>query len=472
MNLIKTVFRNTLALSIANVSSKAITAIVGILLARYLGAERFGEYSVAIAFATVFVALTDLGFGQIIVREGSRNPESISIHVSNAFLVRIVFSFLSFSLMLIIGSRLASYQDIIGLLVILGLYVFLGDFQNTFFRVFQASQEMIYIAAFQLARSILIGVTIFLLIQLGVSLYAIAWGLTLVVFFVTVSVVIFVLGRYGIVLKTKKLFYMFKQAFPFGLAAMLFLVYLQIPIIVLSMMKGKAEVGLFSAAFKSIAALYFIPQIISSVVYPILFRLGAEDLETHRKTYVLLFRFLGSFGLPVSLALFLLAEPIVYFLFGAEFEGTISVLKALSWLFALQCMSYPLADALTTADFQGHRTFMHGMAAGLCLTFCSFLIPHYGALGAGLALLFTEFVILCGYQLLICRLLKGDIILFKNSVTFLATLIMGVTIFLLISILNFFIVLIIGILVYLLALLTMDRQLAEEFGMIVKRLRE
>ena len=83
MNLIKTVFRNTLALSIANVSSKAITASVGILLARYLGAERFGEYSVAIAFATVFVALTDLGFGQIIVREGSRNPESISIHVSN-----------------------------------------------------------------------------------------------------------------------------------------------------------------------------------------------------------------------------------------------------------------------------------------------------------------------------------------------------------------------------------------------------
>jgi O-antigen/teichoic acid export membrane protein len=472
MNLIKTIFRNTLALSIANISSKAITAIIGILLARYLGVEKFGEYSVAIAFATLFVAFTDLGFSQIIVREGSRNLESISIHLSNAFLVRIVLSFLSFFLMLIIASSLVNYHDIMGLLMILGLYVFLGDFQNIFFRVFQASQEMVYIGVFQLTRSILIGVTIFLLIRLGVSLYVIAWDQALIVLFVTLGVVIFVFKRYKIVLKAKKLFYMFKQALPFGLAAMLLLVYLQIPIVMLSMMKDKAEVGLFSAIFKLIVALYFIPQIISSVVYPILFRLGAEDLERHKKAYVTLFRFLGSLGLPVSLALFLLAEPIIYFLFGIEFKGAISVLRVLSWLFALQCMSYPLADALTTADFQRHRTFIHGMTVGLCLMFCSFLIPQYGAFGAGLALLFTEFITVCGYQFLICGLLKGNIIIFKNSATWLATLIMGIIIFVLMSSLNFLVVLVIGMIAYLLTLLTMDRQLAAEFSLIIKRLRE
>jgi O-antigen/teichoic acid export membrane protein len=472
VNSIKTILKNTLALSIANVSTKAITAVVSVLLARYLGAKEFGEYSVAIAFATVFVALTDLGFGQIIVREGSRKADSISAHLSNAFWVRIALSFLSFFLMLAIGSRLESYQDIIGLLVILGLYVFIGDFQNTFFRVLQASQEMIYIAIFQLARSFLIGITVISLIQLDASLLTIAWDLTLVVLAVTVSVALFVFRRYEIVLKTKNLFRMFKEAFPFGLATMLFLVYLQIPTIILSVMKDKTEVGLFSAAFKLIVALYFIPQIISSVVYPILFRLGAEDLERHKKTYAMLFRFLGSFGLPVSMALFLLAKPIVYFLFGPGFIGTVDILKVLCWLLALQCMSYPLADALTTADFQRHRTFMHGLAAGLCTILCLLLIPRHGAFGAGLALLFTELITVCGYQFLTWRHLKGNILFFENSVAILATLIMGMTILVLISFLNLFVVLILGTLIYLVALLTLDRQLAREFGVIIKSLRE
>jgi O-antigen/teichoic acid export membrane protein len=272
--------------------------------------------------------------------------------------------------------------------------------------------------------------------------------------------------------RVKKLYYMFRQALPFGLAGMLLLIYLQIPIVMLSMVKSKAEVGLFSAAFKLIAALYFIPRIISSVVYPILFQLGARDLDRHKRTYVTLFRFLSSFGLPISLALFLLAEPIIYFLFGAEFKGTINILRVLSWLFALQCMSYPLADALTTADFQWHRTFMHGITAGLCLIFCSFLIPQYGAFGAGLAILFTEFITLCGYQFLTCSLLKGDIIVSKNPIAWLATLIMGIIIFVLMSKLNFLIVLAIGMLTYLLILLTIDRKLASEFSLIVKRLRE
>lgn len=472
VNSIKTIFRNTLALSIANVSSRVITAFVAILLARYLGAGKFGEYSVAIAFATVFVALTDLGFGQIIVREGSRNTETISMHLSNALLARIVLSLLSFSLMLIIGSRLASYHDMIGLLVILGLYVFVGDFQNVFFRVFQASQEMVYIAVFQLIRSVLVGVTIFSLIQLGVTLRVMAWDLTLVVLVVTVSAALLVLRRYQIVLKARKLFPMFKQALPFGLAAMLVLVYLQIPTIMLSMMKDKTEVGLFSAAFKLIVALYFIPQIISSVVYPILFRLGAEDLEEHKRTYVTLFRFLGCFGLPVSLALFLLAEPIIYFLFGPGFQGTIGVLRVLSWLLALQCMSYPLADALTTADFQGHRTFMHGLAAGLCLTLCFLLIPRYGALGAGLAFLFTELVVVCGYQFLVLKLLRGNILVFGNPAAYVATVIMGIAILILMSFLNLFVVLILSLLVYLTALLALDRRLAREFGLIIQKLRE
>jgi O-antigen/teichoic acid export membrane protein len=265
---------------------------------------------------------------------------------------------------------------------------------------------------------------------------------------------------------------MFKQALPFGLAAMLFLVYLQIPIIMLSVIKDKAEVGIFSAAFKLIVALYFIPQIVSSVVYPILFRLGAEDLDTHQRTYSVLFRFLRSLGLPVSLALFLLAEPTIRFLFGAGFEGSIGALRALSWLFALQCMSYPLADALTTADFQGHRTAVHGMAAGLCLIFCSFLVPRYGAFGASLALLLTESTAVCAYQILIRKLLKGSIILAGYPVAFLAALIMGATILLLRSSLHFLVILIISLLVYLSALLTMDRRLAKEFGAIINRLRE
>ena len=472
MTLIRTVFKNTLALTIANLFSKLIAAIIGILLVRYLGTAGFGEYSAATALAMFFVAFTDLGFGQLIVREGSRNLESLSACLSNALLVRAVLSFAVFALMLIIASHLTSYRDILPLLLILGFCVFLGELHNIFFRAFQASQEMVFTGIFQLVKSILAGTVIYLLIRSSSSLYAIAWGQTIAVAFVTFFIIVFIVRKYSIRFKPKELLAAFKEALPFGLAGMLLLAYLQMPTILLSVLKSKAEVGLFSASFKMIATLYFVPQIISNVIYPILFKLGAEDLEKHQKTYTAMYRFSSSLGIPASLALFLLAEPIVYFLFGTEFGGAIGVLKAVSWLFALQCMSYPLADALTTADFQWHRTFMHMITLGLCLGFCLLLIPHYGALGAGLALLFAELISLCGFQFLTCILLKGEIVLFKNPLTWLSALIMGIIIFALVPRLNFLIVLSIGMLFYFLSLLVIDRPFAAEFGIVIKKLKQ
>ena len=472
MTLIKTVFKNTLALTIANFSSKVIAAIVGILLVRHLGAAGFGEYSAAIALATLFVAFTDLGFGQLIIREGSRDRKSISTHLSNALLVRAILSSVVFVLMLVVASHLVSYRDILPLLVILGFCVFLGELHNIFFRVFQASQEMVYTGTFQLIKSILAGAVIYLLIRLNYRLYTIAWGQTVAVALMTFFIVIFVIRKYNFQFKPQKLFDAFKEALPFGLAGMLLLAYLQIPTVLLSMERTKVEVGLFSAAFKMIATLYFIPQIISNVIYPILFKLGVKDLEKHQKTYTTMYRFSSSLGIPASLALFLLAEPIVYFLFGAEFKPAISVLRAVSWLFALQCMSYPLADALTTADFQWHRTFMHTITVSSCLVFCLFLIPQYGAFGAGLALLFAEIINLCGFQILTCVLLKGEIVLFKNPLTWLSALIMGVIIFALAPKLNFLIVLFIGMLFYFLSLFVIDRKFVVEFGAIFKKLKE
>src|SRR5262249_21329160 len=71
-----------------------------LFLARRLGAEEFGRYSSAVAFAAICIVLVDLGTGAILTREIARHPESRHRMADASHLLKLAASLFSWIVLL------------------------------------------------------------------------------------------------------------------------------------------------------------------------------------------------------------------------------------------------------------------------------------------------------------------------------------------------------------------------------------
>jgi len=77
------IIKNAAALGISGILAKAVTAVVGIFVTRYLGPGPFGDYSTAYAFVSIFILFSELGISQLMVQESSRDAAVLPRYFGN-----------------------------------------------------------------------------------------------------------------------------------------------------------------------------------------------------------------------------------------------------------------------------------------------------------------------------------------------------------------------------------------------------
>ncbi|KUO72798.1 MAG: polysaccharide biosynthesis protein [Desulfosporosinus sp. BRH_c37] len=386
---LRLVLKNAAALSVASVLSKAISAVVGISVARYLGPDIFGEYSVALAFVGTFILFADFGLSNYMVQEGSRDESVLPLFLGNTLLFKFFSLLAIFALMLVLMPKVYN-QSIQNMVFVFGLAGGLNALHCTIYNYFQTKQQMYLAAMYQFFSTFLIGaLTLLVVIYKGnVLMISVAQLATTVL----ISLMLYIHLRKHIRLefKPRRLIEMLKGGLPYGMAVIFSYVYFQIDMFMLSLMLPPLEVGIYKAAYGLIAILLFIPGILTSVLYPILFQLGVESKEQHRGTIEKIFKVLSAVGIPGSVLLFVLADPLLTWLYNNRFPQSIPIMMLVSWVFALECLSFSLGDVLTTTNRQWTRVWIQGGAALLKVALNLYVIPRYGIYGASVATLITE----------------------------------------------------------------------------------
>lgn len=194
---------------------------------------------------------------------------------------------------------------------------------------------------------------------------------------------------------------MVRNGLPFGIHRIFYNVFFQLSILVLSLTASNVEVGIYSAAYKLVLMLIFLPSLMTSALYPVLYQLGETDKDGHRHTTEKVFKLLSGIGIPGSILIFVLAGPLTTWLYAGKFDESIPILMIVSWFFALECMSFSLGDVLTTTNHQWQRTIVQGAALVLMFTLIMVLNPLFGISGTAYALIIVEIFIFCGYYLLV-----------------------------------------------------------------------
>lgn len=390
----RVIIRNIFSLSAANVMTKILNALAGIVLARYFSLNDYGAYQTAFAYVAMFCVISDLGIGQLIVRDGSRNKEGFEDLSNNALMLEFILSLVTFLLMLVC-MLFTSYTSLTILFVVLlsiGQLLIESTFTPVYTSVFQVYDKLDVSAVITILYSVITACMIFIFayFKFSATMFILIFPITSVIFLIARVVLTKNYYKVRIVCNLKKIKYIIIESIPYGVSSVSSYIYLQSGTVILSLMMAEKYTGLFSAAFKLILITYTIPGVIYISLMNHMFSFDSSNKEIFEKYFNSLLKLLLPIGLFISFNFFYFSKDIIIFLYKLKFEQSIAAFKYLSVLIVLEFINYPPASLLTFTDKQKTKSIIQCVIAVLNIIFNVLFIKMFGMLGVVYAIILTD----------------------------------------------------------------------------------
>jgi polysaccharide transporter, PST family len=363
--------------------------IVSVWVTRYLGPERFGTLSYAIAFAGMFSSVAGLGLDGIVIRELSLNYKPKDLIMGSTFFLKLAGAFLAFSLSVLFIFFFKSQDTTTIIFVII---ISLGFFFNSFDIIdfwFQSQIKFKYIFyAKNLAFFIAAIIKILLIIFKAELIY-----------FVIVATIEIVLGSIGSIIMyyltgnkikkwgknliiAKELIF---ESWPLIIAGFATFLYIKIDQIMLGTMLNNKEVGIYSAAIKFSEIWYFIPGAIYTSVFPVLAKYKKENQELFFLKYKKVCSIMALISIIIALIMTFLSKYLVSILYGNKFIQAGPILSVHIWAGVFVFIGVAGSMWIMLEGLQKFTLFATSLGAIINIILNLYLIPLYSGFGAAIA---------------------------------------------------------------------------------------
>ncbi len=385
---------NTFFLATADIGNKILMFFFYVLVARHLGAEKFGILSFAFAFVTMFSALTDLGLGAVSAREIARNPASARYHIHNALGIKLIAAGVV-TVVIVFLVNILGYAPVTKRVVyICSLFVIETAFTAYFCYIFQGFQRMEFVTLMRCFQGVilLIGAGIMSqglpVVERYAWLYASAGLGTTVVGGVIMGAKFVPLGIRFVFPEWRQLL---RTALPVGLGALFVLFYYWNGSTILAKITGDRAVGFYNAAFRLVVGLNFFAISFSGALYPVLaksFPTGDGQLE---RIISRALKLMLIILLPIGVLGMIFSQPLIVLIYGTDYQPAASVLKILVWWAVFAGFTSLFSNYFIAINQSRLMTVQTGIALFTNVLLNFVLIPQLGAAGAAIAILAAEF---------------------------------------------------------------------------------
>jgi len=409
MGAARRIYKNTMYLGAAEIVSRILQFVIMLYAARALSQEHFGKFSFALALSLIAMVLADLGIGTLLVREISRNKDLAGKYFINAFFIKIALSVITYLIVFVVLNILKYPDDTRHIVYIVWLFAMLSTFTEMFYSIFRAFEVMAYDAFLKIVRMILLSLASLYVLFKGYGVLAFSLTFVLIEIVVVLAALLIALNKFINLIKLKPLIdcsfmrSLLKKALPFGLSAVFGMTYFFIGAVMLSKMRGDAEVAIYSAAYNIALALLFVPTVYTNAIYPVLSRYYHERKRELKTLYEKSFKYLYIIGLPISIGLYLLAGRIIFFLYGEPYSGAIIALQVISLYLFIKFVNFLFGTLLASIDEQNKRMICQGATAAFNILLNVILIPKIGYIGAAFSTLITEIFLFALYYLYVSK---------------------------------------------------------------------
>jgi O-antigen/teichoic acid export membrane protein len=391
-----TIAKNAAAMMVSDVGVRAFSALGALLVVRSLGPRAYGVLSVGLAFSAIVSYLSDIGITGLTIQQITKPNVDIGCVLGTVLRVRLalvaVVALVSWFVILL-AYRVPEQRFVMVAVVLpsIGGTAMQGFAASYFW----ATQEMHITAGLKIFSQVFAAIALFLafFFRWPVRGVAVIYGIASL------------LGGIACLLLVSKRApkmrgwdpQFLKGLTSFTIGGVTGIALPQLGPLILQRVAAATEVGFFAAASRIPVLLYAIPSCLDTAWYPQLFHAGSRDSAKHFALSVNQLMINSIVGVGLSLPVALYSHVIIRTVLGPSWEAsTAPILSLLCWMVALNSLTTPFADALTTKGMQNRRAGVY--AASLVVGAFLFvgLGSARGALGAAAAAIATQVMLSIG----------------------------------------------------------------------------
>ncbi len=448
-----TMARKILSNTFIQVAGKIIGALISVaivkLITNFLGVEGYGQYVAIFEFLAFFGIAADLGLFTIAVREMAKDEKKTDFIIGNILSLRFILSVSTMSLAILAAFLIPQYGGTyipVGV-AIASLSVFLSLMYGTVSSVLQVNLKMQYptiglIAGKVISFSYMLYVVYYAFTEPSAqAFYHLLWaGIfgNLVMFVITY----FYASRYA------KIWFRFDfdywkdtvwKALPYGIALILNMFYFRIDSILLLLMKGPEEVGLYGVPMRILDILSIIPIYFMNSVLPTLTRQIKASKERAVATIQHAFDFLIAMAMPIVVGAQVLAYPLIFIISSPEFLSRMSegfygsdlALRILVFAMFFAFLSTIFTFTLIAIGYQGKLLYISATGALFNIIANLLVIPTWGFRGAAFTSVLSEIIIVILAAIMLKKYFDYRLKLGGAFKIVLSALVMGVVVYVL-----------------------------------------
>lgn len=393
----RTIYKNSAFLAVADAASKGATVVVILLIARFLGPAIYGQYATAAAVSDLFLIITGIGFEQEFTRRGGKQKDTIPTgFVLNLLAVSVtaVLAYLGIVLFLSLGIY-SRETMVVG--IILGGALIAKRFHLPF-------RHLYLLLSKTNVTTLVQGVSTLVIVSLTLVIILINGNLLPIVF----AQLFVALGTLGIwfwitpkhylpgLPSLQQLGQFFKDSIPFALSNIIWVVYFNFDVFLLSLFRPESEVGIYAGVYRIIGINYILGYAIANTFTPLLFEKYTTNKTAYRDVTRQLVKSMAGVGVLMSLGLFLGAGILIPAIIGKEFVDGVIIGRILSVAVLFRLLNFGLTEILTTSDRQMIRVTLEATTVGVNIGLNLLLIPYYGGVGAAIATVVAELILCLG----------------------------------------------------------------------------
>ncbi|MEY4744345.1 MAG: hypothetical protein RL272_290 [Candidatus Parcubacteria bacterium] len=393
MSLSRAIASNT----VTQIAGKFLGNLFGIItigvMTRALGRIGYGEFTTAISFLQFFGILVDFGLTLTMTRMISDERADESRVASNIFTLRLLSAVAFFGLAPVLALAFPYAPPVKTSIAIGALSFFAMACSQVLTGIFQKHLATGRAAVADVAgRAVLLAGAILAAARgtglLGfVAAFVIANAAQFSLSFLFARKfarirLAFDLATWGAIIR---------ESWPIGVSIAFNLIYLKGDVIILSLTRSQAEVGLYGAAYKVLDVITVIPMIFMGLVLPILASAwsgGRREDFTRRLGKS--FDALSLIALPLAFGTAPVAADLMRLVAGDQFAAAGPFLTVLMLAGAAVFWSALFGHAVVAIGMQRKMIAAYAADAALSLGLYAWAVPRYGGLGAAWVTVFSE----------------------------------------------------------------------------------
>lgn len=391
-------FLNTFWLVLERLFSLFIGLFVTSSIARYYGVTLYGVFNYSYSFVMIFVIFSTLGLDSLTIKALLKGEYHKSLIMGTSFVLKLIGGITALFIILILNIIVNDVNSIESKLTIILSVILLMKSFDVFEFWLQSMQLGKITSVIKMITYIIISSMKLIIVFFRMPIIFLAY---ILVFDTIIIATLYVLtySRFNserIIFRINLDFAreIMREAIPIIISGLMVTLYSKTDQFMLGLFfPDKYENGLYSAAINISTLWFFIPMALIVSYKPLILRNDQENHSSNKEKVRELYRLIIILGVLFGIFVTLFSKIIINVVYGDSYSGSSLILIMLTWSSTFAVLGTASSLIYTSMRIQKYQSYIIIYGAVINIILNLYLIPLFGAIGAALATLFTQFFV-------------------------------------------------------------------------------